>query len=521
MGTIRQTIGRGLTRHGVLWMISGLGILLRMRQYWANRSLWLDEALLANHVLGRSFGELAKPQDWFGAEPLGFLWGVKSLVLCAGDHEYVLRLFPLVAGIVSVFFFHHIAVRILAPRAALWALILFAFSNPLIYYSSEFKQYSCDVFFSLLLYRILMGEGRPVLTAARLLKLALAGLAALWFSHAVIFVLAGIAAGLLLTGFDGAKSFRQILAVMLLLAGWAVLALFYYTVVLGRLEPYQAILGAWSYHFPPGVTHPLKLLRWLFWRFFEIFFSTGGFVLQGLSGLVFLTGVVAFLKEKPREAFFLLCPVFFAALASGFGKYPLHGRFLLFFLPGMLLFMGEGVEVIRSVTKTRIHGTVGWALVMLVLFQPLTQAAHAFFMPRTREEIKGAMNYIRSHWQEGDYLYVYYGATPAFLYYARRFDFDGKGYGLGMSRQENFSGYLKELDGLTVHERVWVLFSHMGFLKGRDERQLFEAYLDHLGRKVLAFRKEGAAAALYRFPDRGKESAVRRWVTGSVPPEAF
>jgi len=40
------------------WLLALTGILLRLRQYTANRSLWADEASLAYNLANRSFAEL-------------------------------------------------------------------------------------------------------------------------------------------------------------------------------------------------------------------------------------------------------------------------------------------------------------------------------------------------------------------------------------------------------------------------------------------------------------------------------
>jgi hypothetical protein len=50
-----------------------IGIALRLAQYMANRSLWLDESCLALKILHRSLGQLLEPLDYGQAAPLAFL----------------------------------------------------------------------------------------------------------------------------------------------------------------------------------------------------------------------------------------------------------------------------------------------------------------------------------------------------------------------------------------------------------------------------------------------------------------
>src|SRR5688572_4366681 len=57
-----------------LWMaaVLAIGVLLRLVQYAANRSLWLDEASLALNFFDRGFGQLFTPLGYHQAAPAGF-----------------------------------------------------------------------------------------------------------------------------------------------------------------------------------------------------------------------------------------------------------------------------------------------------------------------------------------------------------------------------------------------------------------------------------------------------------------
>jgi len=50
-----------------------VGIVLRLRYYAFNRSLWLDESLLALNLIHRSYRQLLKPLDYSQGSRLGFL----------------------------------------------------------------------------------------------------------------------------------------------------------------------------------------------------------------------------------------------------------------------------------------------------------------------------------------------------------------------------------------------------------------------------------------------------------------
>ena len=89
----------------LLWFIIAFGIVLRLIQYLANRSLWVDEAALASSIVTRTYRGLLQPLDYYQSAPTGFLMVERFFVELFGNSEYSLRLFPLLAWISSLFFF--------------------------------------------------------------------------------------------------------------------------------------------------------------------------------------------------------------------------------------------------------------------------------------------------------------------------------------------------------------------------------------------------------------------------------
>jgi hypothetical protein len=77
------------------YILLATGIVIRVYHYLVNRSLWLDEAMLSNNIIDRSFSQLLEPLDKLQIAPIGFLFTQKVAVLFLGTNEYALRLFPL------------------------------------------------------------------------------------------------------------------------------------------------------------------------------------------------------------------------------------------------------------------------------------------------------------------------------------------------------------------------------------------------------------------------------------------
>src|SRR5690242_461144 len=78
--------------------IIAFGLLLRIRAYLFNRSLWIDEAELALNIVRRSLGGLMRPLDHSQAAPAGFLAAERGAVVAFGGGERALRLVPFLAG---------------------------------------------------------------------------------------------------------------------------------------------------------------------------------------------------------------------------------------------------------------------------------------------------------------------------------------------------------------------------------------------------------------------------------------
>src|SRR5262249_32805679 len=120
-----------------------------------------------------------------------FLLATKCLSTLFGNSEMVLRALPFVSGLSALGLFWLLAARTIAAGAVPIAVVLFAASGPLIYYSSEFKPYSSDVAWTLGLYLLALRIRRRSFETGPTLLYSLVGACSLWFSNVTVFVLAG------------------------------------------------------------------------------------------------------------------------------------------------------------------------------------------------------------------------------------------------------------------------------------------------------------------------------------------
>jgi 4-amino-4-deoxy-L-arabinose transferase-like glycosyltransferase len=466
------------------WVIPVLMLLaaaLRFRQYFANRSLWLDEAKLSLNILHRSFAQLWQPLDYHQGAPVGFLGIEKWAVTTFGTSEYALRLFPLLAGTVSIFLFYLLARRVVRSTAVPLALALFAISPVLIYYASEVKQYSSDVAFALLLVYLAVTE--------RILLLGICGAVAIWFSHPAVFVLGGIFGVLLLRHW---RNWKVHVAGTLWVSSFAVC----YFVLLRKLSQDATLLAYWQQNFMPFPPNP----KWFEDSFFHLFSASAALRFTGLAAFVFLCGGVSLWKRNRETQLLLLSPVVPTLLASAVHKYPFGGRLALFLVPILLLLMAEGAETIRTVAGNRF----GVILVVVLLIDPGLYTLHRFVSPFSGSERAGVMPLeemrplvvqLKSRLRAGDAVYVYHDAKPSLEYYAERTGFPSENVMMGTAGGDDPKSYEADLIGF-AGRRVWVVLSHM---EGTEEAEpgYLKFYMRLKGNRLANLTFPGAEADLY------------------------
>lgn len=486
----------GIGYAGWLWMIAGVGIAARLEQYFFNRSLWLDESLMALNLLHRSFAQLTRPLDYQLVAPLAWLFAEKSCSLLLGPRELSLRLVAIVGGIAAVLIVALLARRLLTPRASLIALALFALSPPLIYYSSELKPYGSDPAFCGLLW--LLGfwvlRGRP--SALKLTVLALAGAASFWFCHPVLFVTCGFAAAIFVAALPRRDWARMARFAPVFLTWAASFAVDYWFTL--RSSSHNVGLP----HAYPFFTFPLRLST-LDTALQSIFGmqQTGIAVLLGVTLFAAVAGALHFWRQDRPGSCFIALPLLLALAASSLHLYPLPGRFYLFFSPALFLLVGAGVEEVWGLARTR---ALPAALLLLLFFQPVVATAQVVRHHMPAEELRPVLQYVQSHQQPGDTWYIYSYATTMYEYNAEAYGLKGANVVLGGSfrhpahERKDWDVFQEDFSKLRGR-RVWVIFSHNWSSNGVDEPAYALHVLDGIGTRKDAHLEYGAAAYLYEL----------------------
>jgi hypothetical protein len=465
------------------------GAILRLWQYLANSSLWVDEAALARNIIERPLSELFGPLHYAQVAPPLFLAIEKGSVGILGTSEYALRLFPLVSGIAAVVLFWAVAKRVLSGWAAVFALGLFALAIPFVYSASQVKQYSSDAAAALLLLLAAFNVHLRGFNRSSVVPLVLAGAILVWLSQTALFVIAGIVAAFLILHWKDSGTTRRMLLTMcciwLISAGAAVFQAF--SSVSDRDREYFSAF--WHVGFMPIPPHTLRDLLWLPEQFVWVFgsFGTGLGHLQGglkyrwsyVFAGVMLYGVWSLWRSRRGVALLLVMPVLVTLGASAVRAYPFTARLAAFLIPSLLLLVAAGTGQLILNLSNRMKVGVPVALAILG-GSPLYAIATA--LPPSRiQHLRPALVHLAQQHRDGDVVYVHPGAALSYRYYAGRLELPRDGVIYGKCAIPEARDYLRQLDGLRGTRRAWIVITHA---QQRGEREFILGYLNQIGRQL-------------------------------------
>jgi len=170
-----------------------LGVFARAWLYLYNYGLSMDEYYLAASIYHSSFKDILNGNLPYGqAVPLGFILSVKLLSLLFGSSEYVLRFIPFVSGIFCLFFSYSFIKREFGIKTACIFSFFLSISDPLLYYTVQFKQYQMEAFISLIYLNFYCLNRKTIMAGNIPFKSVPIIFVSILFGNPTIFVLCGI-----------------------------------------------------------------------------------------------------------------------------------------------------------------------------------------------------------------------------------------------------------------------------------------------------------------------------------------
>ena len=479
------------------------GMVFRFRQYLFNRSLWLDEAMLANNIVTHSLRYLLTQKlEFEQVAPIGFLAELKLSGKLLGYQDYFMRLVPLIFGLAILPVAGRLKNRFRHPLSQYLFLGLIAFSPVLIYYSSEVKPYILDVFFSILLLWAGLNYRH---WKNGYLWLFFCGFAAILDSNPSVYILAAI----LIPPFLGALRKRE-WQTMARLAGigftWLLLFALIYLLFTRNILQNGFLVAYWQVAFAPG-PFTLDNVKWYLDTMLGlayIGFSPPAPVVPGpllewygTLNWVVLAGMLAgafALYRRNRDWFMIeALTVILLLISSWLQFYPFRSRPILFLIPILFSFLCAAVDWLLT-TSTRLLIVPGTVMAILFGAMLAVPAINLFLSPANSSDIKGALAYITEHPGPGNQIAFSQWSLPAYEFYHNSYPLETLAQVDLISSNFDVNGFL---NGLCMNKQfgyTWIVLSHR-FSEGK-------AFINNLSASALLLDKwesPGSGAYLFDF----------------------
>lgn len=497
----------------VLLAIVLLGAALRLWQWGAGGSLWLDEIALARNIHARPVGELVTQRLAFDqVAPPGFLAAVKLSTMAFGGGERALWLVPLICGLVGLGLFALLALRILRGWAVPLAVALFALAPALIRYSAEVKQYGIDAAAAAGLTLLAVDLRARDRSTRALLLAGAAGLAVIWFSQASALVMTGLGAALAAVWLLE-RDRRTARVLLVTVPIWAVASLIAVAVGARSMSPATKAFmhDFWRGGFLPLPPRLSTAAPWLWERLTGLFGDpwTLRYALPWLFAILALLGMAVLWRQRRDAALLVAAPFVVTLFAAVAQQYPFRTRLVVFLIPGALLAAAAGAGWLADRAGRR--STVAAAMVAAAILIVPVLALLAAGVPARVDDYPPLYAHLQKQRRPGDAVYISFLANSSAIYYGPRYGLGRDDYHLGACDRNDTRAYLRDLDRFRGRDRVWLLTKGSPALRGA--RETMGRYLDTIGvrresRVIRSSVSEPLTLELYDLSDPARLRAA-------------
>lgn len=398
----------------ILTIIFIFGFLLRLKSLLANPSFWHDECALGWNIMHKSYGELLGVLKFLQIAPPFFMFMSKLFTQIFGVSDFVLRITPFIFGTLSLLLFPFFAGEVFKSKlTVVVSFFLLSINQTLINYSSEFKHYSGDVFFTLLCLFLISQIIKGTSFKKTLFYFVIFAVS-IWFSFvSAIAIAAGIIVILLKQIKEKEFTFKKnsLIVLPLFLSSMIYLKLYLLNTYSKNQEGMD---GYWASGF---VAKNLSNLFSLLLFNLKYFLFPLKFVY--LAFLLFFSGIIILLKKNFYIGLTLFLTIALTCFVSWLGFYPFQKRVILFLLPVFIIFTCAPLEFINLKRKFL---SVLISIVFLIIFLTNLVSCYIFItkMPRptrgyyARQMMKKMVDKINPD----DIILINQNSNTEFAYYA-------------------------------------------------------------------------------------------------------
>jgi hypothetical protein len=481
-------------------LILTAGVFISLLQFFYNRSLWVDEAMLALNIIHKNSFELLKPLDYGQVAPILFLQIEQLFSVLLPNTEYGLRIFPLLCFWAAIYPFYKIIKNQLQNvYEVIIALSFFALNSNFILYASEVKQYVMDLFTISSIFYLLIKSYKE--ERNKYYVLGIAGSLSIFLSNIAPIVL--FTAGLYLFYFHIVRlKQKKIFPLIALFTVWlSVFFIYYYFFIYehpsrkfmveywmgseNAFMPYNSLEDFCKFISAKRATVFGVLSQFAFVNSpFEI-------IIQMILLLVSLAGLLCLILKKKIGIIILTCtPPALHLFLSAFQLYPFALRLILYILPGIMIICSIGFVFILKFIFARFDKK---KYRFLILLFPVFLFSAGYPFKVRRQEIKDSINYIQKNRSENENIYVHPSCFAAAKYYeaikfAPPMEYIGSYFDQKIDDNEYIEG-LKKLRG-----KNWLLYTY-----SLEEEKYLTNKLDSCYKRLKTYHTTGSSAYLYDF----------------------
>lgn len=416
-------------------------------QYYLNRSLWLDEAMLANNILNRNLLELLQPLDNFQSAPPLFLILLK-LISYLSKEEWALRAVGLICFLVaSILWAQFLKKELKNHLAIVLGICLFSMNFTMFRYAIELKQYAGDVLLTVILVPLTLNLIRNPMKIGEKIRFSLIAIIGILFSNIVLLLLIFPIGYFLYSDLKESKlPWFSLGMIMLVVSHYFIFA--YKHPHIAYMTNYWENAGGFNIM---SLTKLTSLFSNLFLFGKSSFWILGSLIFLGLFYLIqsgkIITGLV------------ILLPIMIHITIAAFKKYPFDTRFCLYAIPLLVLLMCYGIQFLLNGLHIPLNSFLVIGLSTLISIFLLYKLFKNPF-PIEVEELKEVITQIGANIKGTDNMYIYYGAVPAFEYYHHLGQIP-KCDEIQKGKNYRFRPELYENEFSLKSDRIWFISSHV------------------------------------------------------------